>query len=369
MTMNDPIPSPRGGDARPSGVRPADAPASEDLLGDTPATWREGMRNGYLRWFLVHALMQTGASDELRRRGARGATAEELASACGVDGYLLHHVLTYLSHADRVLRKEQDRFHLTERGEWLFAPGMKDALIVSIDAYGCILAELVPALKGEKRYGRDFKRRGDAVAAASLIATRPNYPFIIDTLRRYDITCVADLGCGAAGLLVDFCRLAPELRGVGVDVDPGSLAEAARTLAHTGLSDRVALIRADIGAPEELAARPELEPVQAFNCCGVLHEFFRDGDDAVVDILRRFKRLFPGRYFFLGEFRARTDDEYQRAPLLERTRPLWFQHLMHPLSLQGLPRTRDEWGQIFDRAGVQQVDVRDYFLDQYVLKL
>jgi len=341
----------------------------DDLLGDTPAAWREGMRNGYLRWFLVHALMQTGVGDELRRCGAGGATSSELAAACKVDGYLLLHVLTYLSHADRILRKQRDRFFLTERGEWLFAPGMKDALIVSIDAYGCILSELVPALTGEKRYGRDFKRRGDAVAAASLIATRPNYPFIIDTLRRYGVSTVADLGCGAAGLLVDFCQLAPELRGVGVDVDAGSLSEARRTLAEAGFSDRVALIRADIGAPEELAARPELERVQAFNCCGVLHEFFRDGDEAVIDILRRYKQLFPGRYFFLGEFRARTDEEYQKAPLLERTRPLWFQHLMHPLSLQGLPRTRDEWRQIFERAGVQLVDVRDYFLDQYVLKL
>lgn len=344
------------------------APAA-DLLGDTPQAWREGMRNGYLRWFLVHALVQTGVGEELRRRGPAGATAMELAEAARVDADLLTYVLTYLSHADRILHKEGERFRFTERGEWMFAPGMKDALIVSVDAYGCILTELVPALKREKRYGQDFCRRGDAVAAASLIATRPNYPFIIETLRRYEIGSVADLGCGAAGLLIDFCRLAPELRGVGVDLDAGSLSEARRELASAGFSDRIGLIQGDIGDPEGLAARPELECVQAFNCCGVLHEFFRDGDEAVVDILRRYRQLFPGRYFFLGEFRARTDEEYQSTPLLERTRPLWFQHLMHPLSLQGLPKTRGEWAIIFERAGVQLIDVRDYFLDQYVLRL
>jgi SAM-dependent methyltransferase len=358
----------------PSQTAPAPAPPPDpevdlELLGHDAESWREGMRNGYLRAFTVHAIVETGVAAELRCRGLAGATAEELAAATAVDAELLDPVLTYLSLADRVLRKEGDRYWLTERGGWLFTPEVRAGLLASIDAYGCVLTELVPALRGEKRYGRDFRRRGDAVAAASLLTTRPNYPFIIESLRRYGIRSVADLGCGAAGLLVEFCRLAPELAGVGIDIDPGSLSEARRALDEARLSDRIALLQGDIGQPGSFAAGAELVKVEAFNCCGVLHEFFRDGDEAVIEILRSYKRSFPGRYFFLGEFRARTDEQYAQVPVVKRVRNLWYQHLMHPLSHQGLPRTRAQWMAIFVRADVELLDVRDYFLDQYVLHL
>jgi phenylpyruvate C(3)-methyltransferase len=346
-----------------------DLTTSAATLGDDPESWRESMRNGYLRAFVVHAILETGVADELRQRADGGATAPELAAACKLNPLLLEPALTYLSLADQVLRKDGDRFFLGARGEWLFNDQLRAGLLASIDAYGCVLTELVPALRGDKVYGRDFRRRGDAVAAASLLTTRPNYPFIIETLRRYAITSVADLGCGAAGLLVEFCRLAPELDGVGVDVDAGALSEARRSLEQAGLLRRVALVESDIGHPETFAARPEIEQVQAFNCCGVLHEFFREGDGAVIDILGRYKRLFPNRLFFLGEFRARTDEEYGRTPLTKRIRNLWYQHLMHPLSRQGLPRSREQWGAIFAAADVELVEVRDYFLDQYVLRL
>jgi hypothetical protein len=351
------------------GVPVAAAGAALDLLGDDAESWREGMRNGYLRAFTVNAILQTGIAEELKRRAPNGASAQDLATAKHLDAQLLDPVLTYLSYADRVLRKEGDRYFLGERGAWLFAPELRAALLASIDAYGCVLTDLVPALEGKKKYGQDFSRRGDAVAAASLITTRPNYPFIIEALHRYGIASVGDLGCGAAGLLVEFCRLSPDLRGVGIDIDKGSLLEARRSLEDAGFLDRITLIEGDIGRPEAFADHPELRGVQAFNCCGVLHEFFRDGDQAVIDIFKQWKRFFPGRYFFLGEFRARTDNEYLAVPIVKRVRNLWYQHLMHPLSQQGLPRTREQWIDIFKQAGIELLDVRDYFLDQYVLRL
>lgn len=339
------------------------------LLGADATAWREGMRNGYLRAFIINALLQTGIADELRRRSPEAASADELAQHAGLDAYALSSALTYLSLADRVIEKQGNAFRLGERGDWLFTPELRAALLASIDAYGCVLTELLPTLKREKSYGSDFRRRGDAVAAASLLTTRPNYPFIVETLARYGVTSVADLGCGAAGLLVEFSKLAPELHGVGVDIDPGSLSEARQALEAAGLLGRVTLIEGDIGNPDAFAAQPAIQSVDAFNCCGVLHEFFRDGDDAVIAILASYKRLFPGRLFFLGEFRARTDDEYRSTPVVHRIRNLWYQHLMHPLSKQGLPRSRAQWQSIFERAGVEALDVRDYFLDQYVLRL
>ena len=340
-----------------------------DLLGDDPESWREGMRNGYLRAFVVNAIVQTGVAEELRRRGPEGATANALAEATSLDPEVLEPILFYLSHADRVLQNEGDRFALGRNGDWLFAPELKAALLASIDAYGCVLTELVPTLRREKSYGHDFRRRGDAVAAASLLTTRPNYPFIVQSLRAHGITAIADLGCGAAGLLIEFCRLAPDLNGVGIDIDPGSLSEAHRAVEQEGVTDRITVVEGDIGRPESFAAHPALRRVQAFNCCGVLHEFFRDGDAAVIEILRKYKRLFPTRYFFLGEFRARTPEEYDQMPIVKRVRNLWYQHLMHPLSRQGLPRTRERWKEIFASAEVELVDVRDYFLDEYVLRL
>src|SRR5687768_3825931 len=57
-------------------------------------------------------------------------------------------------------------------------------------------------------------------------------------------TMLVDIGCGLARAAHEFLPHRPGLRYVGVDIDPGRLAEAGRELAGTAIASRARLLRA-----------------------------------------------------------------------------------------------------------------------------
>lgn len=339
------------------------------LAADDPLLWREHIRHGYARAFLLFSLLESGVFEALRRAGTgpnNGKTVNEIADECGVDAHMLDGVLHYLALSDVVLDNDGDRFWLTERGEWLFEPRSMHLAYNNVGAYSPCLFNLLPALRGEKTYGADFVRRDDMLAIGSLNSTKESYPWVVSELRNLGIDTVVDLGCGAAGVLMEFCRLDEQLRGVGIDISEDALSEARRRLADGGLADRVQLAQGDVRDPASYADMAR--HAGAFTCIGVLHEFLRDGEEAVEAILRQMKELFPGRYMFLGEFNRQTDEEFRKLPIPKRIRGLFYQYIMHPLSAQGLPMSRRRWTDLFERVGVDCVEIKDFYLDQYLLR-
>lgn len=344
------------------------APASNPWLGDDLATWSQSIRNGYVRAFIIFALHETGVFQMLRSRGAMSAA--ELGDALGLNTHLLDGVLNFLVHADLVLAKDGDRFMLTERGEWLFADSVLAMSFGAVGAYASILYELVPCLRNEKRYGVDFVRPGDLLAKGSYYTGKGNYDWVVGQLKALDVTRVADLGCGLGDVLVGFCKLDADLKGVGIDIVPGALAVAGARARDEGLADRITLLEGDVTRPESYAEA--VADVGAFHGLMVFHEFLRDGEEAVVNLLRRMKALFPGRYLIVGEFDRLSDGEFQAMPFQERIHPLFYQYVIHPLTWQGLPMEKDRWLRLFERAGLTLVAMEDRFkfrLVEYVLQM
>jgi ubiquinone/menaquinone biosynthesis C-methylase UbiE len=169
---------------------------------------------------------------------------------------------------------------------------------------------------------------------------------------------VGDLGCGTAHALVQYLETAPELRGVGVDIDQGSLSEAEKYVQQRGMSDRVKLVWGDITKPETYA--DATREVDAYNCVQALHEFMVHGQDQMVDLLRRTRELIPGKYFVITEFRWMDDQEFKGE--MERSiATLYYQYIMHPFSWQGLPIRKEEWISIFERAGFEEIQFEERF--------
>lgn len=335
--------------------------------GHDPHAWREQMRNGYVRLHLIFALEETQVFDALRRDRGEGQTAAALAAACGLEPRVLEGALDYLAFSDVVLAKVGGRYALTEQGRaWLGADATLN-LTYMMAAYAPQLERLVPALRREQRYGADFARRGELLALASARGARGTYPWIVAELRALGVTLVADLGCGAGELLVEFCALDPALRGLGVDVDPGAVEAARRNVRARRLEDRIRIVRGDLARPEALDA--ELEAAQAFNALGVVHELLVDGEPAVEQLFRRMKARFPGRYFFLGELDRTPDEGWAQLEPVDRIKKLHYQHVMHPMSLQGAPISRARWLALLERAGVTCLKVERFFVDEYVLRL
>lgn len=328
--------------------------------------WRESIRNGYIRMHLLYALEETKVFDALRRADATGRTAGELAAECDLEPRILEGALDYLTFSDVVLTKTDGRYALSAQGrDWLGQDATLN-MTYMMEAYAPLLEELLPALRRAQVYGRDFTRDGGLLAFASLKGTRGTYPWIVEKMRSLGVEIVADLGCGAGGLLTDFCQLDPGLRGVGVDRDPGAVEEARRQMRAHGLADRVRIVQGDLVNPATFAT--ELQDAQAFNALGVVHEILGDGEQAVVQMFQRMKQLFPGRYFFLGEFNKLPDEDWAHIPPADRMKKLHYQHIMHPMSNQTL-LPRAGWLALFERAGITCLEVNSFFVDEYVLQL
>lgn len=338
----------------------------EDLNNATSADlWRETIRNGYVRAHLLFALLETGVLGALRDTPA-GLTTNELAAKLELDEVALGHSLTYLQLADVVLTREQERWRLTERGSWLFEPRTMHLLFVNVGAYQVLLTELIPTLRKQKVYGKDFVRRGDYLARGTGGVTVEAHDGIMNEIRRLKIRTFGDLGCGSAHLLVKFCREAGDIKGVGVDISEGALSSARDTVAAAKMGDRIRLVQGDVGLPETYADK--VQDVELFVSIAVLHEFLRDGEAGVLQVLARMRACFPGRYLILGEFNALPPEQYAQVPIDVRFRYLFYQELMHPLSNQGL-MSRENWIKTFEKAGVEVLSVQQRNLDIYLLKL
>ncbi len=114
-----------------------------------------------------------------------------------------------------------------------------------------------------------------------------------------------------------------------------------------------------------------MEDVGAFNGIMVFHEFLRNGRDAMVDMLIKLRGAFPERYLFMGEFDRISDDEFAQMERQRRIHPLFYQEVIHGPKQQGELLRKDEWLEVFQRAGVRVLDVADHFsfrLVEYVLQ-
>lgn len=341
-------------------------PVDEWLNAESPEAWRETIRNGYARAHVLFALLESGALEALQRAGDAGRTAAELAGECSLDELILDNVLTYLALSDVVLEKKGDRFRLAEKGAYIFEKKMQHVLYNNVGSYAVCLTELLPALRGEKKYGRDFLRNGEYLAIGTRNVTQESHPGIVSAVEKYRPRVLGDLGCGSAHLSVKLCNANPALSSVAIDVSGGALEAARRTVDAAGLSDRINLVHGDVGDPDAWAEAAK--DVDLFVTVAVLHEFLRDGEAGVVRVLERMRALFPGKIFVIVEFNRRPDEEFASIPLDFRYRWLFYQYLMHPLSNQGLI-SQERWLALFKELGMEVLSVESFNLDVYVTRL
>ena len=186
-------------------------------------------------------------------------------------------------------------------------------------------------------------------------------------MEELGINKVADLGCGSADVIINLCKSNKKLKGIGIDISTEALNEAKKRVELNGLSERISLSEGDLYKPETFSNA--VKDVDAFNAIMVMHEFLRDGKEAVIKMFKSMKAEFKGKYF-LGEFDCLDDTEYQSMQYPDRIHYLFYQHMIHPLTNQGLA-TKEEWLEIFERSGVEVLEYNDkltFRLVQFILK-
>ncbi|MFO8013875.1 MAG: class I SAM-dependent methyltransferase [Phycisphaerae bacterium] len=303
-----------------------------------------GYVRGYATCCCLWSLLETGVLDRLLE--ADETDVDALAEEGGLDGHVLESIFTYLDGTSLV-RMEGGRVRALPELRRLTAEPR--GFFELTYAYEPIFHRLTDMLRGEARYPDDVGRLGKYVGRGSgqLCRTLP-YPVLADMLRRHGATKVLDLGCGDLAFLFFACEALPDLEGVGIDIDPPTVAYAREVLASSPYADRIALAEADMF---DLTAVAEAHPdVDAVTAVDTYHEYLADGEAKVVGLLRGLRASFPNALLYVGEFCKQPHEKLRRRPtaFLEH-------HLYHDLTNQVITDAAG-WRRIFAEANLEILD-------------
>lgn len=308
--------------------------------------WRKYERSGmaslissYNLCNALFALAQTSLRAKLRAdRSTPAATLLE-----GVDYHLGEHLLHYLA-IHGVVEADAVGYRLTVLGDDLMSDVALAQLGAYREAYGPVFNEMTALLSKEKLYGADVSRNGSALSRHSAVLFHTFHtPIVVSALRDLGASCVLDLGCGAGRSLVDACHRDPELRGIGLDISPDAIEVARRLAYEEGLTDRLEFVVGD-------AFRPDSWPdvcgrADALLAVGVMHEHFREGEAAVIELLNVLAELMRQRIkgFVLGEPELRYD--------VADNDPDFY--LAHIFTGQGFPLRCERWLELFPQTELE----------------
>ncbi|MEM6499528.1 MAG: class I SAM-dependent methyltransferase, partial [Pseudomonadota bacterium] len=202
-----------------------------------------------------------------------------------LDPQMAGDLLRYLSIRGVIVTDDTDgTVALTEAGLRMTNDVSLAQLGFYVEAYSPVLSRIADLMTGKATYGTDVHRDGAALGEHCATLFRVFHtPIILDVLRSWNVTSMVDLGCGGGMLLIDACLHQPELKGHGLDISSGAIDHARVLAENEGLSDRLTFSVADAFDPSTWPA--ECREADAICAVGAVHEHFRDGEDAVVNIL------------------------------------------------------------------------------------
>lgn len=253
---------------------------------------------------------------------------------------------------------EADHVQLTGKGERYFNVYTRGVVNVYLGGYSAVLQKLGGLLDGslhlhDKALARSTRHAAAGTAYSTCTFTIPDVFAAMDDKQAK--VCL-DLGCGTGDFLIQYALRNPEARGIGVDMSPDALRQARENAKAFGVADRVAFHEAAIGPGPLKVPSGTLDEVDMVTSMYMLHEFGRDGRQAIVDVVAALKRQLPGRKLLALEVEACDPVAFatQKPPAAHYGRLDY--RLIHQLSAQGLPREPESWHQIFADAGCRMVE-------------
>ena len=304
----------------------------------------EGILGGFYTTRTIQTLFNVGFFDELQEK--KKVNLEAFAAQKDLDLRILKALCDTL-FALSILNKNGLDYTLDSKGTLLVevARGWFDA------AYGYegMFHNLEGLLKKEKEYGKDVTRRwGPISRGSSAMESVIYYPVAVDMIKKSGAMNVLDLGCGDGEFLRYLCQRNNQVTGYGVDIFPDSVDVAEEMTREAGLEDRIHFTLANISELEEPPA--VLREIDLAITLFVLHEILFAGEDAVIQFLQNFQRVFPGVPLIVIEAIRPTFEQMRRKPGMAVQ-----YYLQHDLSNQN-PVGREKWRDLFAKAGWKFVD-------------
>lgn len=297
------------------------------------------IERGFFATRVVQSLFNVGFFDRLSVEGSVDISA--FAQQYKLDLRILRHLCDYL-YALQFLDREEERYFLGKYGKTL--TGVLRGTFDIIYAYEDLFHNLEALLRKEKVYGREVKRREEFVGKGSgQSAKLLPFPMAVDLLKKNGLFKVLDLGSGDGEFLISLCKDDGRFGGYGVDLSQEVVALAGRRIWQEGLADRIEIMVGDIFNLSEIRERVGIP--DAATSFYVLHEFLWNGRQTVIDLLRRFREVFPGVRLLVCEITQLQPEDFRKKPTI-----ILEHHLFHDLSQQG-SIAREEWKRIFSESG------------------
>ena len=311
------------------------------------SSWRPGagrgaaatIYNSAVAAWAIAAAWEIGALDELHR--SRVLDAESFAAQRGLDLAATVGLFRALASVGVVRR----------RGSVIAVAGAFDEVYRYKSFFHWLsrgsaelFRQMPSVLVSENRVGQFYQRDAAAIAYACREIDELCYAAAFwDAMGRldFDVSHVADLGCGSGGRVLDVLARYPQARGIGIDIARPALDAARAGSSAAGMSDRVTFIEADA---LDLRERPEFADVELITCFMMGHDFWPR--ENCVAAFRRFRQVFPSaRRLLLG-------DATRTAPVPDTELPVFTLgfELGHDLMGVFLPTVAD-WESVFEEAG------------------
>ena len=277
---------------------------------------------------------------------SRSRIIEELAVNPVVFNALFDHIL-----GARLIKKEGSDYVLTEKGKRMFNVYTRGVLNIYLGGYAEIFYRLSDMLADRLQINDPaLERSAHHAAAGTAFATCTfTIPDVYAQLEDQNVHCLMDLGCGTGDFLIQYLRLHPTVKGIGVDMSPEAIEQAKFNADHFGLSERLSFYVSEVGTQALVVPEAELAEVDMVTSMYMMHEFGRDGEAQVINVLQALAQQLPQRKLLLLEVEECDPEVFARGAAPKHFGRLDYL-LIHVLSGQGLPRTQQGWHAIFTEA-------------------
>jgi 2-ketoarginine methyltransferase len=278
-----------------------------------------------------------------------GVQADALAERLGFDQHRTEALLRYLRNEGYTVLS--DGWSLSSKGRevQVFAPWFE----MLVGGYAPSMEQLGDILQDGTVYAsRNTTKVGEGSCGIGRYDALPLVEQLIDKADPASRPgTVIDLGCGDGSFLMDLLVARPELRGVGVEPNEGSIVLGERRRAELGLGERMTLKQGSAQDALKLVDLPDGGRGSSFMTAFVLQELMeQEGQEAIETLLASAFDLYPEVHWLVVEM-----DHKPLSPVMgSHGLALNFYNpyfLIHAVTEQRL-ETREWWDSLFERLGL-----------------
>lgn len=303
------------------------------------------VRQFFLAQALHHA-MHLGVFSALHKEP--GSTAEQLAQQLDLDAYRTGGLLRYLRN---------EGYTVLEDGGWTISAKAQEVQTFApwyemlVGGYAPSLDQLGDVLKDGSRYAtRNTTKVGEGSCGIGAYDALPLVEKLLDPAAADRPETIVDLGCGDGSFLMDLLVAQPDLRGLGVEPNEGSIVLGERRRAALGLEGRVELAQGS--ALDALSLNlPDNGRGICFMTAFVLQEVLQqEGAEVVERLLTETFERYPEARWLVVEMDHQPLSPVMGTHGLAQTfyNPYF---LIHTITEQRL-ETRTWWNDLFARLGL-----------------